>query len=196
MRLIKGGIIMRHFMGIFLKGAVGLTATLVMATALPVQAAPTPDQASLLAGPNAPQSGAVLLAQNTEPPKEKQPSPAPPPKEPKALKTMGAPPSPQMERMEKSVIRDEPAKGRDQKNWRSDHQGQGNSRRGMRCGIKALSRNPSKPQGISDGLARLRVSPGWTEPTLTSDFEANHVAVLWPGSLRQDGLFNCDTWFL
>ncbi|MHB9073747.1 MAG: hypothetical protein ACYC6G_09495 [Desulfobaccales bacterium] len=100
---------MRHFMGIFLKGAAGLTATLIMAVALPVQAAPTPDQAGLLAGPNASESGLVLLAQNTEPPKEKQPCP-PPPKEPKKMRTMGAPPSPQMERMEKSVIRDEPAK--------------------------------------------------------------------------------------
>ena len=101
---------MRQFMGIFLKGAVGLTATLLMAATVPVQAAATPDQAGLLAGPNVPKSGLVLLAQNTEPAKEKQPSPPAPPKEPKKLKTMGAPPSPQMERMDKSVIRDEPGK--------------------------------------------------------------------------------------
>jgi hypothetical protein len=100
---------MRQFTRIFFKGVVGLTA-LIMAAAIPVQAASTPDQAGHLAGPNALESGLVLLAQNTEPPKEKQPSPAPPPKEPKKLKTMGAPPSPQMERMEKSVIRDEPGK--------------------------------------------------------------------------------------
>jgi hypothetical protein len=109
MRLIKGGINMRQFMGISFKAAVGLTATLIMA-ALPVQAASTPDQASLPFGVNAPQSGVVLLAQNTEPAKEKQPSPPPPPKEQKKMKTMGAPPSPQMERMEKSVVRDEPGK--------------------------------------------------------------------------------------
>ena len=71
---------MRHFMGIFLRRAMGLTATLVMATALPVQVAPTPDQAFLLYRPNATQSGVVLLAQNPESPKEKQLSPAPPPK--------------------------------------------------------------------------------------------------------------------
>ena len=89
----------------------GLTATLLMATVLPLQATPPPDQASLLAGPEATQSRVILLAQNAEPQKEKQPSPkTPPPKEPKKLKTMGSQPSPQMERMEKSVIRDEPAK--------------------------------------------------------------------------------------
>ncbi len=98
---------MRHFMGISLKGWVGLTAILLMATALPVQA-PTPDQASILIGPKAPQARVLLLAQNTEPSKEKQPCPAPPPKEPKELKTMGAPPRPQMERMGKGVGRDEP----------------------------------------------------------------------------------------
>ncbi len=101
---------MRHFIKNFLKGSVGLTATLIMALALSVQAAPTPDDACLLAGPQALQSGTLLLAQSTEPQKEKQPSPGPPPKEPKKLKTMGAPPRPQMERMEKSVIRDEPQK--------------------------------------------------------------------------------------
>jgi hypothetical protein len=101
---------MRHFIKIFLGGAVGLTAILVMAAALPVQAAPTPDHASMLAGPQALQPGTLLLVQNTEPAKEKHPSPAPPPKEQKKLKTMGAPPDQQMERMEKSVIRDEPEK--------------------------------------------------------------------------------------
>lgn len=104
---------MRHFMEIFLRGAVGLTATLLMATALPVQAGPTPDQASLLAGPQTLQSGTLLLAQNTEPQKEKQPAPAPTPKEPKKMRTMGPQQPqerPQMERMEKSVIRDEPEK--------------------------------------------------------------------------------------
>ena len=101
---------MRYFMGVFLRRALGLMATLIMAAALPVQAAPAPDRTCLLAGANTPQSGLVLLAQNTEPPKEKQPSPATPVKEPKELKTMGAPPSPQMERMEKSVTRDEPQK--------------------------------------------------------------------------------------
>lgn len=102
---------MRYFMGIFLKGAVALTATWVMATALPVQAAPSPGQAGLLTEANAPQSGLVLLAQNTEPPKEKQPPQPPPPKEPKKMKTMG----PQMERMEQPAPRsiimpDEPQK--------------------------------------------------------------------------------------
>ncbi|MFA4901917.1 MAG: hypothetical protein WC600_04150 [Desulfobaccales bacterium] len=101
---------MRHFMGIFFKGAVGLTAALIMAAALPVQAASTPDQASLSFGVNAAESGLVLLAQNTEPPKEKQPSPPPPPKEQKELKTMGTPPCPQMERMEKRGLPDDPEK--------------------------------------------------------------------------------------
>jgi len=87
-----------------------LTAILVMVTALPVQAEPTPDHASMLAKPQALQSGTLLLAQKTEPVKEKQPSPAPPPKEPKALKTMGTPPSPQMERMEKRGLPDDPGK--------------------------------------------------------------------------------------
>jgi hypothetical protein len=108
MKLIKGGIVMRYFMGIFLRRALGLTATLIMTAAVPVQAAATPHQASLSYGLNAPESGLVLLAQNTEPPKEKQPPS--PPKEPKKMRPMGAPPSPQMERMEKSVIRDEPGK--------------------------------------------------------------------------------------
>jgi hypothetical protein len=96
---------MRYFMGIFLRRTMGLTAALIIAAAVPVQA-------GLLAGPNAPESGLVLLAQNTEPTKDKQPGPPPQPpaKEPKKLKTMGGPPSPQMERMDKSVIRDEPGK--------------------------------------------------------------------------------------
>jgi hypothetical protein len=101
---------MWHFMGAFLKKAMGLTAILLMATAFPVQAAPTLDQASLLFVSNTSQARALLLAQNTDQSKEKQPSPAPPPKEPKTMKPMGAPPRPQMERMEKRVIRDEPGK--------------------------------------------------------------------------------------
>lgn len=101
---------MWQFMGFFLRGAVGLAAILLLATAIPVQAGPTPDQARLLAETQALPSGTVLLAQNAEPQKEKPPAPAPPPQEPKKLKTMGPQPSPQMERMEKSVIRDEPEK--------------------------------------------------------------------------------------
>jgi hypothetical protein len=101
---------MRHCMGIFLKGAVGLTAALVMTTTLQVQAAPAPDQSSLLVMTNAPQSGVVLLAQNIEPPKEKQPGTTPTPNEPKKLRTMGPQPRPEMAPMEKSVIRDEPGK--------------------------------------------------------------------------------------
>lgn len=101
---------MRYFMGVFPRKALGLMATLIMAAALPVQAAPASDQTCLLAGANAPQSGLVLLAQNTEPPKEKQPCPPPPPKEPKKLRTMGPQPCPEMAPMEKSVIRDEPGK--------------------------------------------------------------------------------------
>ncbi len=101
---------MRYFIQSFLKGALGLTAALVMAATLPVQAAPTPGQASLLFMTDAPQTGVLLLAQNTEPPKEKQPSPPPPSKEPKKMRTGVPQPCPQMERMDKSVIRDEPGK--------------------------------------------------------------------------------------
>lgn len=101
---------MRYSLGIFLRRAMGLTATLILATALPVQAAPAPDQAVLHNGSNASQTGTLLLAQAPESPQEKPSIPPAPPKEQKKLKTMGVPPPPQMERMEKSVIRDEPGK--------------------------------------------------------------------------------------
>jgi hypothetical protein len=92
---------MSHFEKDFLKVALGLTSATVLLFAL---------QAPAIAG-KVTKPGVVLLAQNNEPLKEKQPSPATPakePREPKELKTLEAPPSPQMERMEKSVIRDEP----------------------------------------------------------------------------------------
>jgi hypothetical protein len=100
---------MGHLIRIFLRGAVSLMAILVMTAAFQIQAAPTPDHSSLSPLINSHQSVKLLLAQKTEPAKDKQPSPSPPPPDQK-IKTMGEPPCPQMERMEKSVIRDEPQK--------------------------------------------------------------------------------------
>jgi hypothetical protein len=109
--MIKGETNMQHLIRIFLRGAVSLTAILVMTAAFQVQAAPTPDHSNLSPLANSHQSVKLLLAQKTEPAKDKQlsPCPSPPPPDQKT-RTLEKPPSPQMERMDKSVIRDEPQK--------------------------------------------------------------------------------------
>jgi hypothetical protein len=94
---------MRHCIRIFLRSALGLTALIVLAAAFQVQA--TSDHSGLMPEAKAQQPGVVLLAQKTEPVKEKKPLPVEPAQEPKQLKTMGTPPSPAMEKMDKSVIR-------------------------------------------------------------------------------------------
>lgn len=96
---------MRHCIRIFLRGVLGLTALMVLAAAFQVQGAATPDHSGLMPVAKAQQPGVVLLAQKTEPVKEKKQPPVEPAQEPKQLKTMGTPPSPAMEKMDKSVIR-------------------------------------------------------------------------------------------
>jgi len=92
---------MCRFLKNFFKVALGLTSAMLLIIA---------PQAQVATG-EVIKPGGVFLVQNTEPAKEKQPCPVPPPQEQKKLKTMG----PQMERMERSVprsviIRDEPEK--------------------------------------------------------------------------------------
>lgn len=101
---------MHYLKNIFLKGVVGLTATLIMAATFSVQAAPTSDQARLTTNHQVLQSENLILAQKAEAQKEKQPSELAPQKEEKKLKTMGVPPCPEMERMEKGLGRDMPQK--------------------------------------------------------------------------------------
>jgi hypothetical protein len=99
----------QRFIRIFFRGAVGLTVVLVMAAAYQVQAAPTPDHSGFRPLANSDQSEKLLLAQKTEPAKQKQP--CPPPKEPEQLKSV-EPPQPQPEQMQKRsrIILDEPQK--------------------------------------------------------------------------------------
>jgi hypothetical protein len=116
---------MRQFLKILVKGVLGLTAATAMVAVVQAQAAPIPDRAgdsgSVTRGGGlgdrdgvqewpgvvAP-SGAFLLAQNVEPPKEKSVSPASSPKKAKARRSM--PPPPQMERSAPGspMIPDEP----------------------------------------------------------------------------------------
>jgi hypothetical protein len=126
-KLIKGGIGMRQIIRAFLGGAAGLTAIMLMASTVQVEAAPTGDQWSCKPGggsvydgrygltlPTAstPESQPIFLAQNTSTKKEQSPGAPPTPPAEKSLRTMSPAPPP-IKRMEEKAgkgltINDEP----------------------------------------------------------------------------------------
>jgi hypothetical protein len=103
---------MRQFLKILIRGALVLTAVTVMLTTVQAQAAPINDQDQVQRWPAVTDSqpATFLLAQNAETLKQKPPSPAPSPNEPKKFRKRAAPPPAQMERQDSKspVFGDDP----------------------------------------------------------------------------------------